>query len=90
MSKKSRKMAEKLSDLAKERGLTHLCEQEKRLIDLLHLTTFHGRNLVIETAIAMRRIHPWVWLDGISERKSNTETAYPATDCRFFNRHEED
>ena len=66
---------------AREIGFMYVSDHEKRLIELLRFTTYHGRNIVIDTAIAMRRIHPWV--DGKMAMESNTQTTYP-DDGRFF------
>jgi hypothetical protein len=64
-----------------ELGFMHVNDKEKRLIELLRFTTYHGRNIVIDTAIAMRRIHPWS--DGQMAMESNTQTTYP-DDGRYF------
>lgn len=78
----SKTMVREVFALAREMGWTSLNEQEKHLIDLLRFTTYHGRNLVIETAIAMRRTHPWS--DHPAGQSTNTATTYPANDRRFF------
>lgn len=82
MSKKpaapSQTMVQEVFALAREMGWTALCPEEKRLIDLLRYTTYHGRNLVVETALAMHSAHPWV--DG---SRANTRAIHPA-DGRFF------
>ena len=59
--------------LAKESGFMHLNPHEKQLIELLRWTTYHGRNVVIDVARAMRRSHPWT--DGAGLH--NTSTTYP-------------
>lgn len=88
MSKKnaapSKTMVQEVFALAREMGWTHLNPQEKRLIDLLRNTTYHGRNLVVETTIAMQRAYPWQ-ADMYGTRfASNTATTFPANDSRFF------
>ena len=83
MSKKpaapSKTMVQEVFALAREMGWTSLSPEEKRLIELLRLTSYHGRNLVVETAIAMRCAYPWV--DG--KQNANTQAIHPA-DGRFF------
>lgn len=76
----SKTMVQEVFALAREMGWTHLNPQEKHLIDLLRYTTYHGRNLVVEVAIAMRSAHPWRDLAG----NTNTATSFPADDSRFF------
>lgn len=66
---------------AREMGFFSLNQQEKKLIDLLRYTTYHGRNIVIDTAVSMRRTHPW--RDGFSMLKSNTQTTYPDNGLYF-------
>lgn len=91
MSKKqaapSKTMVEEVFALAREMGWTSLNPKEKQLIDLLRFTTYHGRNLVVETAIAMRCAHPW--RDGQANLQANTATSFPANDGRFFTPHKE-
>lgn len=54
--------------LAKEFGWTHLNPDEKRLIDTLRWTTWHGRALVMEVALSLRTSHPW--MDGAGQRNT--------------------
>lgn len=75
-------MVQEAFALAREMGWTCINDQEKHLIDLLRFTTYHGRNLVIETAIAMRNTHPWS--DHPAAQNGNTATTHPANDRRFF------
>lgn len=58
---------------AREMGLFGLNRQEKQLIELLRHVSYHGRNVVIDMARAIRRSHPWV--HGAVE--TNTATTYP-------------
>ena len=74
----SKTMVQEVFALAREMGWTSLNPEEKRLIELLRRTTYHGRNLVVETAIAMRSANPWI--DG---SPANTHAIHPA-DGRFF------
>lgn len=64
---------------AKEMGFYSLNSAEKQLIDLLRRTNYHGRNVVIDVAQAMRKSHPWVDDPGAC----NTVTTYPARGCFF-------
>ena len=80
----SKAMVQEVFALAKEFGWTHLNDQELRLIKTLRNTTYHGRNLVVETALAMQRAHPWRWDSRGTSFPSNTETPFPANDSRFF------
>ena len=88
MSKKpaapSKTMVEEVFALARLQGWTSLRPEEKRLIDLLRNTTYHGRSLVIETADAMQRAHPWRCDSRGTLFESNTESPFPSTDNRFF------
>lgn len=70
--------------LAKELGWTNLNDQELRLIKKLRNTTYHGRNLVVETADAMHRAYPWRWDSQGTSFESNTATPFPANDSRYF------
>lgn len=79
----SKAMVLEVIALAREMGWIELRPQEKHLIDLLRNTTYHGRNLVVETAIAMHRAHPWQSDRLGTEYPSNTATSFPA-DRRFF------
>lgn len=83
MSKKpaapSKTMVQEVFALAKLQGWTSLNPQEKQLIDLLRNTTYHGRDMVKEMAIAMQRLHPW----RDTQPNANTEAFYPA-DVRLF------
>lgn len=89
MSTPSKKEVQKALAIVREMGFVMVNnEQEKHLLDLLRHTTYQGRNLVIDTAIAMRQTRPWV--RETYPPKSNTETTYPASDLRFFNLHEGD
>lgn len=45
--------------LARELGWVSLNDEEIRLIKLLRFTTYHGRNTVMDVAVAMRQAHPW-------------------------------
>lgn len=64
---------------AQEMGFYSLNPVEKQLIDLLRFTNYHGRNVVIEVAHAMRKSHSWVrGAGGI-----NTSTTYPDNGCYF-------
>lgn len=65
--------------IARRMGYVSVNDQERALINLLRYTTYHGRNLVMETAIAMRCAHPW--RDSIDNR--NTHSLHPAGDPRF-------
>lgn len=76
-SKPSKALAQEAYELAIKNGWTSLNSHEKQLIDLLRYTSYHGRNIVMDVAMAMRRSHPWV--DGSPE---NTRTTYP--DSKFF------
>lgn len=88
MSKKpaapSKTMVQEVFALAKELGWTSLNDQELRLIKKLRNTTYHGRNLVVETADAMHRAYPWRWDSQGTLFESNTATPFPANDSRFF------
>lgn len=83
MSKKpaapSQTMVQEVFALAREMGWTSVNPEEKRLLDLLRHTTYHGRDMVREMAIAMQRLHPW----RETEPNANTEAFYPA-DVRHF------
>ncbi|WP_079433559.1 hypothetical protein [Zoogloea sp. LCSB751] len=59
-----------------------LNEQEQHLIRLLRFTTYHGRNLVIQQAIAIRESHPW--RDDRASFQTNIETSFPVEDQRFY------
>lgn len=85
----SKAMVREVFALAREMGWTELRPQEKRLIDLLRFTTYHGRNIVIETAIAMQRTYPWQSDRLGSVFESNTATTFPANDSRFFTANKE-
>lgn len=63
-----------------------LNEQERRLIRLLRFTTYHGRNLVIQRAIAVRESHPW--RDDPASFQTNIETSFPIEDRRFYSKTE--
>lgn len=63
-----------------------LNEQERRLIRLLRFTTYHGRNLVIQQAIAVRESHPW--RDDPASFQTNIETSFPIEDRRFYSKTE--
>lgn len=54
--------------LAKKLGWTHLNPDEKRLIDTLRWTNWHGRALVMEVASSLCTSHPWV--DGAGQRNT--------------------
>lgn len=82
--KPSQETVREVFALAKEFGWTHLNAQELRLIKTLRNTTYHGRNLVVETADAMQRAHPWRWDSQGTPFESNTATPFPANDRRFF------
>lgn len=88
MSKKtaapSKTMVREVFALGRKLGWTFLNDQEKRLIERLRNTTYHGRNLVVETADAMQRAHPWRWDSLGTPFESNTATPFPANDSRFF------
>lgn len=88
MSKKSaapsKSMVQEVFVLAQKLGWTNLNDQEQRLIEKLRNTTYHGRNLVVETADAMQRAHPWRWDSRGNPFESNTATPFPANDSRFF------
>lgn len=58
---------------AREMGFFSLNPQEKQLIDLMRYMSYHGRNVVIDMARAIRRSHPWVH----GADASNTATTYP-------------
>jgi len=83
MSKKnaapSKTMVQEVFALARLQGWTSLNPQEKELIELLRQTTWHGRDMVSEMAIAMQRLHPW----RDTQPNANTEAFYPA-DSRLF------
>lgn len=64
--------------IARELGFVSVRPQEKQLIELLRWTSYHGRNVVVDVAVAMRRSHPWVDCS-----PDNTKTTYP-DDGRFF------
>lgn len=76
-SKPSKTAVNEVFALAKEMGWTHVNPQEKQLIELLRRTTYHGRNIVMDVAMTMRRSHPWV-----NGGPDNTKTTYP-DDGRF-------
>ena len=62
MAKKSNQQQEEIRraiEIARAHGYVSVNDQEHELIKLLRYTTYHGRNLVMETAIAMRCAHPW-------------------------------
>lgn len=80
----SKAMVLEVFALAKELGWTSLNDQELRLIKTLRHTTYHGRNLVVETAAAMQRAHPWRWDSQGTSFESNTATPFPANDNRYF------
>lgn len=80
----SKAMVQEVFALAKELGWTNLNDQELRLIKTLRNTTYHGRNLVVETASAMQRAYPWRWDSQGTVFESNTATPFPANDRRFF------
>lgn len=89
MSTPSKKEVQKALAIVREMGFVMVNnEQEKHLLDLLRHTTYQGRNLVIDTAIAMCQTRPWLFAN--YPQKSNTETSYPVTDPRFFNLQEGD
>lgn len=67
--------------LAKSLGFVSVNEQERELLNLLRYTTYHGRNLVMETAIAMRCAHPW----RDTPNSLNLHSLHPAGDPRFAN-----
>jgi len=71
-----------LLGLARELGLTALNKQEQRLIHLLRFTSFHGRNLVLETAMAMRCTYPW--RDHAGSMPDNTKSLHLGDD-QFWN-----
>lgn len=75
--KPSKSLQAAANELAIKQGWTSLNSHEKQLIDLLRYTSYHGRNIVMDVAMAMRRSHPWV--DG---SPANTMTTYP--DSKFF------
>lgn len=75
----SKTMVREVFDLARLQGWTSLNPQELELIELLRKTTFHGRDMVREMAIAMHRLHPW----RDTQPNGNTEAFYPA-DSRLF------
>lgn len=77
----SKTMVQEVFALAEKMGWTHLNDQEKRLIQLLRYTTYHGRNLVVATAEAANIAHPWRHGDSSG---ANTDTFFPANKCRFF------
>lgn len=83
MSKKnaapSKTMVQEVFALARLQGWTSLRPQELELIELLRQTTYHGRDMVMEMAIAMHHLHPW----RDTQPNANTETFYPA-DSRLF------
>lgn len=64
---------------ARETGFYSLNPIEKQLIDLLRGTNYHGRNVVVDVAQAMRKSHSWV--DGAGD--GNTSTTYPDSG-RYF------
>jgi hypothetical protein len=79
MAKKTRTQQEHINllALAHEMGLMNLNPQEKELIHLLRYTTLHGRNLVMELAMAIRCSHPW--------RYQPSDTQQPVfNEARFF------
>lgn len=82
----SKAMVQEVFALAKELGWENLNDQELRLIKTLRNTTYHGRNLVVETADAMQRAHPWRWDSQGTPFESNTATPFPANDSRFFSK----
>lgn len=75
----SKTMMQEVFALARLQGWVSLRPQELELIELLRQTTYHGRDMVRETAIAMQRLHPW--RDTLPN--GNTEAFYPA-DARLF------
>lgn len=83
-AKPSRTMIDEVFALARQQGWTSLRPEEKHLIDLLRETTYHGRNLVVETARAMRSAHPWRFTIDPERSKANTATCFPSGDSRFF------
>lgn len=77
-SKRSKTDLSDFYAMARELGFMSVNKHEKELIELLRWTTYHGRNVVVDVAIAMRRSHPW--LDGGLD---NTKTTYP-DDGQFY------
>jgi hypothetical protein len=71
-SKAPRSMVLETFELAHLMGWTALNDHEKQLIELLRRTTWHGRNIVMDLALTMRRTHPWV-----HDSTENTKTTYP-------------
>lgn len=70
----SKTLVEEVFALAREMGWTHLCPQEKNLIDVIRQTTYHGRNMIIETAYAMHKRYPWDY--GDSSPKNTSPAMY--------------
>lgn len=75
----SKTMVQEVFALARLQGWTSLQPKELELIELLRQTTWHGRDMVREMAIAMQRLHPW----RDTQPNGNTESFYPA-DSRLF------
>lgn len=65
--------------IAQSLGFVFINDQERELINLLRYMNYHGRNLVMETALAMRCAHPW----RDNQSKQNLHTIHPAGDKRF-------
>ena len=57
-SKAPKSMVLETYELARLMGWTALNNHEKQLIELLRHTTWHGRNIVMDLALTMRRTHP--------------------------------
>lgn len=84
MAKKSNQQQEEIRraiEIARAHGYVSVNDQEHELIKLLRYTTYHGRNLVMETAIAMRCAHPWRY----AEDNVNTQSLHSSGNPRFLN-----
>lgn len=85
LRKTKKTVIEEAFELAHIMGWFKVNQQEKQLIELLRRTNWHGRNLVIDLAIRMRSVHPWV--DGSPD---NTKTTYAGRDWSFYYQDEEE
>ncbi|MFZ2972299.1 MAG: hypothetical protein WA049_06640 [Ferribacterium limneticum] len=84
MARKNNQQHEELIralEIALAQGYVWINEQERELLNLLRFTTYHGRNLVMETAIAMRCTHPW----RDTPNSLNLHSLHPSGDPRFAN-----
>jgi len=83
-SKRSKTDQSDFYAMAHELGWMSVNEREKKLIELLRWTTYHGRNVVVETALNMRRSRPWVQSTADADMANNTTTTYPDNGWFFY------